>query len=74
MAKRIESKRKQLATNINLKADKSKLDAQEREIEKSKLQEELQALQKTEELKILEHQVKYYVIIYVYIYLIIKNV
>lgn len=61
MAKRIESKRKQLASNINLKADKSKLDAQEREIEKSRLQEELKVLQKNEELKILEHQVNYYV-------------
>lgn len=61
MAKRIESKKKQLASSINLKADKSKLDAQEREIEKSRLQEELKTLQKNEELKILEYQVKYHV-------------
>lgn len=58
MAKKIESRRKQPKNSTIIKADKSKLEAQQRqsEINRKREEEALQA-QKNEELKILEHQV-----------------
>lgn len=57
MAKRIENKRK--TQNTGLKNDKTKLDAQERQIGKATRLREEQVLQarKNQELKILELQV-----------------
>lgn len=78
MAKKIESKRKQPKSNINLKADKSKLESQEQlnEINRKREEEALQT-QKDEELKILEHQVILYVLgtyYYLIIYLFYINI
>jgi hypothetical protein len=58
MAKKIESRKKQPKNSTIIKADKSKLEAQERlcEIDRKREKEALQA-QKNEELKIREHQV-----------------
>lgn len=74
MAKKFESKRKPLSSSTGPKTNKSKFDARERQIEKSKLQDELLALQRNEDSKALEHQVKYYVYLHiVYNFMLHKN-
>lgn len=77
MGKKIENKKKLASNTATLKADKSKLNAQERQNEKSRLREEQsQKTQKNEELKILEHQVNIYYTYrsyYFYLSIIYKN-